>query len=228
MQPYFFPYLGYFDLINSVDKWIVFDTAQYIKSGWIHRNRILHPTNGWQYIIVPTIKHSHKSRINEIIIDNKQNWKRKIIGKLQHYKRKAPFFSQVNDLIEDIFTIEEKYIFQINTKILDKVCMYLGIPFNYTYLSELNIDIKTVEGPGYWGLRVCEKFSSNEYINPLGGKHLFNENKFKQKRIKLSLKHPPDFKYTCVGYKFIPHLSIIDILMWNDPESVKLYLDRKK
>jgi len=228
MQPYFFPYLGYFDLINSVDKWIVFDTAQYIKRGWIHRNRILHPKNGCQYIIVPVKKHSYRSRINEIIIDNEQNWRRKIIRKLQRYKKNAPYFDQVIDLVEDSFAIEEKNISRLNAAMLSRVCKYLGIRFNYTYLSEMNIKIGPVEGPGDWGLRVSEEMDAKEYVNLFGGKHLFNEFKFKQKNIKLTIKHLPYFKYSCDGYEFMPNLSILDLLMWNKPETIKLYLDNNK
>ena len=228
MQPYFFPYLGYFDLINSVDKWIVFDTAQYIKRGWIHRNRILHPKNGCQYIIVPVKKHSYRTRINEIIIDNEQNWRRKIIRKLQRYKKNAPYFDQVIDLVEESFAIEEKNISRLNTAILSRVCKYLGIRFNYTYLSEMNIKIGHLEGPGDWGLRVSEKMDAKEYVNLSGGKHLFNECKFKQKNIKLTIKHQLCFTYSCVGYEFMPNLSILDLLMWNKPETIKLYLDNNK
>ena len=109
MQPYFFPYLGYFDIINSVDKWVVFDNAQYIRRGWIHRNRILHPRKGWQYIVVPIKKHSHKTVIKDIMIDNEQNWKRKIIRKLQHYKKKAPYFDETIAFVEDCLAIEDSY-----------------------------------------------------------------------------------------------------------------------
>ena len=74
MQPYFFPYLGYFDLINRVDKWIVFDTPQYIRHGWVNRNRILHPHQGWQYIVVPLKKHDRDTSINQIETADPTEW----------------------------------------------------------------------------------------------------------------------------------------------------------
>ena len=84
MQPYFFPYLGYFDLINRCDKWIVFDTPQYIRHGWINRNRILHPQQGWQYIIVPVKKHKRDTPINQIEIVPPALWSPRILGQLMH------------------------------------------------------------------------------------------------------------------------------------------------
>ena len=80
MQPYFFPYIGYFSLINYVDKLVVFDTAQYIKQGWMNRNRILQPNKAWQYIIVPVKKHKHDTAIKDIKIVSGDKWKKKIMG----------------------------------------------------------------------------------------------------------------------------------------------------
>ena len=75
MQPYFFPYLGYFDLINCTDRWIVADTVQYMKQGWVNRNRILNPSGGWQYILAPTRKHSHRAAIGEIELNDAADWR---------------------------------------------------------------------------------------------------------------------------------------------------------
>jgi WbqC-like protein family len=99
MQPYFFPYIGYFELIYRVDQWIVFDIAQYIKLGWVNRNRILHPVNGWQYIIVPCRKHNYQVAINDIQIVEDNRWRSKIFGQIQHYSKKAPFFKPVTNIV---------------------------------------------------------------------------------------------------------------------------------
>ena len=86
MQPYFFPYLGYFGLINHTEKFILFDTVQFIRHGWIERNRILKPMEDWQYIAVPLKKHSQKTLIKDIEINNSIDWKNKIFAQLTHYK----------------------------------------------------------------------------------------------------------------------------------------------
>jgi len=228
MQPYFFPYLAYFDIINSVDKWIVFDTAQYIHSGWIHRNRILHATRGWQYIIVPIKKHSHKTLIKDIMIDNEQNWKRKIIGKQKHYKKNAPYFDETLAFVEDCLATEENFISRLNVSILDKVCKRLGICFYYSFLSEMNMELRPVERPGDWGLRLSEKMAAEEYVNAPGGAHLFDEYNFRQSNVKLTFRKLPTFEYSCSAYDFIPNLSIIDLFMWNKPEAIKQYLDKNQ
>lgn len=226
MQPYFFPYLGYFDIINSVDKWVVFDRAQYIHRGWINRNRILHATSGWQYIIVPVKKHTHETLIKDIMIDNEQNWKRKIIGKHQHYKKKAPYYDETLAFVEDCLAIEENFISRLNVSILDKVCKRLGIRFNYSYLSQMDIELDPIEGPGDWGLRLSEKMAAEEYVNAPGGTHLFDEHNFREGNIKLTFRKLPTFEYSCSVYNFIPDLSIIDLFMWNKPETIKQYLDK--
>ena len=117
MQPYFFPYLGYFDLINYTDRWIVFDTVQYIRHGWVNRNRILHPKEGWQHIVVPLKKHSRDTTIKDIEISKEPKWRKRILGQSQHYKKKAPYFYETYQLIEECLTIEECSISRLNVAI---------------------------------------------------------------------------------------------------------------
>jgi len=228
MQPYFFPYLGYFDIINCVDKWIVFDTVQYIKGGWINRNRILHPKESWQYITVPVKKYSSNTAIKDVKIADEQNWKRRIIRQLQHYNKKAPHSYKTLALVEDCLALEESSISRLNAFILDKVCARLGIDFDYSFFSEMNLELDIVEGPGDWALRICEATGAEEYVNPPGGVDLFDEPKFRDRNIKLTIRNLPTFEYSCGKYEFIPNLSIIDLLMWNEPEAIKQHLDEHR
>lgn len=228
MQPYFFPYLGYFDIINRVDKWIVFDTAQYIRHGWVNRNRILHPKEGWQYIIVPLKKHAWETAIKDVKIANEQNWKRRIIGQLQHYKKKAPYFRERIAFVKDCLSLEESYICRLNVSILDKVCARLEIRFDYDFFSEMDLELGPVEGPEDWALRISEVMDADEYVNPPGGANLFDEEKFRENNIKLTIRNLPPLEYSCRGYEFIPNLSIIDLFMWNEPETIKQYLDEHR
>jgi hypothetical protein len=103
MQPYFFPYLGHFDLLNMADLWIVYDPSQYIRHGWVNRNRTLHPTSGWQYITVPLKKHPYTTPINQIEISDDDGWIVKIFRRLEHYRMDAPYYSQVIRFLEDSF-----------------------------------------------------------------------------------------------------------------------------
>src|SRR5665648_86327 len=92
MQPYFFPYLGYFSLIKNTEQFILFDPVQFIKHGWIERNRILKPQGDWQYISVPLVKHSRDTIIKDIQISNTNDWKQTIFAQLVHYKNE---FTQI-------------------------------------------------------------------------------------------------------------------------------------
>lgn len=227
MQPYFFPYIGYFELICRTDRWIVFDTAQYIRHGWVNRNRILHPTQGWQYIIVPTARHEQKTPIHEIRIANTDRWRERLLGQLQHYRKQAPYFRAVMDLVAECLEPGEDSLSRLNVKSLQRVCTYLGIAFNYTVFSEMKLTLGPVEEPGDWALRIAEALGASEYINPPGGAGLFNPAKFAASRIKLTIQPPIDFVYRCGKYTFEPNLSILDVLMWNAPETVQSYLDER-
>lgn len=99
MQPYFFPYLGYFSIIKHTDKYILSDEVQFSHHGWIERNRILKPVAGWQYINVPLIKANRVLPIKEVFINNSIDWKSKIMAQLHHYKKKSPFLSRNNQVI---------------------------------------------------------------------------------------------------------------------------------
>jgi hypothetical protein len=224
MQPYFFPYLGYFDLINYADRWIVFDNVQYIRHGWINRNRVLHPTGGWSYIIVP-VKYSRSSVIREVSIAEDGKWKKRIRGQLEHYKKKAPYYHETMSLIEDCLAFEGTLISRLNVFVLERLCAYLGIDFNYTFLSEMKLELDPVQNPGDWALRISQALGAREYINPPGGASLFDKKKFAERDIKLTIRNLRTFTYICTGHEFIPNLSIIDLLMWNEPGKIKNYLD---
>jgi hypothetical protein len=226
MQPYFFPYLGYFDLINYSDRWIAFDTVQYIRHGWVNRNRILHPKEGWQYIIVPLNKFRRDTVIRDIEVNEDPRWRTRILGQIKHYKKKAPYFRETYQLVEECLAVEEHSLPRLNVAILDKVCRYLGIPFEYEYFSEMELELGPVEGPDDWALCISEAIGATEYVNPAGGIAIFDSSKFEARGIRLSIRNLPSLGYPCTGYEFIPGLSIIDVLMWNPPDKVKEYLDK--
>ena len=228
MQPYFFPYLGYFDLINYSDRWIVFDTVQYIRHGWVNRNRILHPKEGWQYIIVPLKKFGRDTVIKDIEVSEDPGWRTRILGQIQHYKKNAPYFRETSQLVEECLAVEENSLSRLNVAILYKVCCHLGFPFEYEYFSEMELELGTVDEPGDWALRISEKLKAEEYVNPAGGTAIFDSSKFEVHGIKLTIRNMPHIEYTCRGYEFIPGLSIIDVLMWNPSVKVKDYLDAHK
>jgi len=220
MQPYFFPYIGYFQLINATDKWIVFDTVQYIYHGWINRNRILHPQDGWQYIIVPLNKHLRDEVIKNVTVVSQNDWKKKILGQLTHYKKKAPYYSQTIELLNNCFSKNECTLSRLNTEFLSEICRYLEIKFNYEYFSEMDLDIENINDPGDWALLISERMGATQYINLPGGQDLFNRQKFTEKNIELNFIVPNDIKYVQKKEPFVENLSILDIMMWNSKEQI--------
>lgn len=226
MQPYFFPYLGHFDLIRNTDRWIIFDTPQYIRHGWINRNRILHPQTGWQYVIVPLHKHGHRTAIKDIRVNDQVRWRDTLLGQLTHYKRRAPFYGETVDLVRDCLARPEPSIGHLNGHILEKICQRLGITFNHGYFSDLDLNIGETTHPGDWALRIAAALGAREYINPPGGEGLFDPAAFAARGIQLTIRHPPQMEYTCRGRPFEPNLSVIDVLMWNSAETIKAFLDQ--
>ena len=216
MQPYFFPYLGHFSLIASVDQWIVFDITQYTPKTWMNRNRILHPKAGWQYITVPLSNSSISIKTHEAKVLNLAEAKANIVGKLSHYKKKAPHFEAVNALVIEVFdsAIDDSLV-RLNVNGLRAVCRYLDIPFNYRVCSELNLPFQETLGPGEWALEICSMLGATSYLNPASGQGIFDPAAFERRGISLQFAQHADFVYNTKPYQYVPYLSILDVLMWN-------------
>src|SRR6516162_1956669 len=152
MQPYFFPYLGHFALIANVDEWIVFDVTQYTPKTWINRNRVLHPASGANWVSVPLKNSSISIRIHEARILDRAAAAKATLGKLSHYRHKAPFARQVEEIVEATFASKGigDSLAGLDVAGLDTVCAYLGVPFRRTICSELNLSLPEHLGPGEW------------------------------------------------------------------------------
>jgi hypothetical protein len=111
---------------------------------------------------------------------------------------------------------------------MERVCAYLGVDFDYAFFSEMDLDIGLIDDPGQWALRIAEAMGADEYANPPGGGTLFDELAFAASGVKLTIRHLPPLEYTCGNYDFVPNLSIIDVMMWNQPKVIKAHLDEYK
>jgi len=225
MQPYFVPYLGYFCLIKHVDLFILLDEVQFIRHGWIERNRILHPNDGWQYIKVPLNKHDQETKIRHISINNTDNWKKRILAQLAHYKKIAPFYLEVVRLLEETFSDEYDDISHLNKSSLEHVCDYLNISTPIGLFSEMDLAIEKVSFPDDWALNICKTIGANEYWNPPGGKTFFDSDKYKVSDISLKFVKINLSPYFQGRRSFVEGLSIIDVLMFNSKEEVVRMLD---
>ena len=221
MQPYFFPYIGYFSLIKEVDRFILLDEVQFIRHGWIERNRILRPSGGWQYIKVSLEKHSQKTKIGEIWINRSGDWKRKMAAQLEHYK-KAPYYREVSQLVFQALDHPCEKITELDLECLKAVCSYLGIDTPIEIFSEMQLEIAPVSVPDEWALNICKSIpGADEYWNPPGGSEFFGREKYEEAGIRLVFQEMELETYRQNGSAFEPGLSIIDVLMFNSPERVR-------
>ncbi|MFL1012246.1 WbqC family protein [Flavisericum labens] len=226
MQPYFMPYLGYFALINHVDQFILFDTPQYIRHGWIERNRILKQDGDSMYIKVPLEKHHRETPINKIEINNNINWKSKIFAQLGHYKKRAPYYNHVIALLETIFKNDYKSIVELNHKTLLIICDYLDIKTPISIWSEMNLEIEPVSAPDEWALNISKGLNAKSYFNPPGGRTFFDNEKYKKAGIDLKFLEISVEPYKQPIQGFVGYLSVIDVMMFCDKEEIQKMINK--
>jgi hypothetical protein len=222
MQPYFFPYVGYFQLVNSVDEFVIYDNIQFTKKGWINRNRILFNSKD-EYVTVPIKKDSDFLNINQRFLA--ETWtidKKKIINKIVESYRKAPYFQPTLDLFEKCLLSDKLNLFDFLLNSLTETTNYLGISTKFTFSSSLNIDhsLKSEEKV----LAICKYLNATTYINPIGGLDLYSKTKFEQNLIELKFLRSNSIHYSQFANEFMPWLSIIDVMMFNSKEEIMDFL----
>lgn len=221
MQPYLFPYLGYFQLVNAAEEFIIYDDVTFIKQGWINRNRIL--VNGESFMFtVPVSNISSYSLIRETEINYKQDWKTKLLRTITYNYKKAPYFEPAFAIVENIFGCNEKYISELATKSIVRISDYIGIKSKITESATIykNSDLAAEERV----LDICQRHNATEYLNAPGGMELYDAGSFGERGIKLHFIKPGMISYRQFTNSFIPNLSIIDVIMFNSPEMVKSML----
>lgn len=221
------PYIGYLSLIKHSDLFILFDPVQFIRHGWIERNRILKQNEGWLYIQVPLVKSGRDTLIKECLIDNSQDWKGKILSQLQIYKKQAPYYYKTVQLLKEIFEGEYDTITALNKASLEKICNYLGFPKELPVFSEMNLEIEEPNSPDEWALNICKKLDGKiHYINPIGGLEFFDTEKYTNQHIDISFQKMIPVHYDQKRTPFEYGLSIIDVMMFNSPEEINNMLDQ--
>jgi hypothetical protein len=227
IQPYFFPYIGFFQLIHATDQMIVFDTVKYQKRSWMNRNRILHPNKAFNYISMPVRKMPENTPILEIKVVDDDSWKRKILGQISIYSKYAPYYKEVVALLEDCFvSIKTDDYAKLCIFYINKICKYLEIEFHYTFLSKLNLSLPPINAAGDWCLHISNQMEAKTYVNMPKGAPIYDSSLFEHYDIKLLFLQPKLEIYEQFQEKeFISHLSIIDVLMWNSKEKVKQMIE---
>jgi hypothetical protein len=226
MQPYFLPYLGYFQLIHAADKFVVYDNIEYTKQSWFNRNRIL--LNGKDHLFtIPLTKSSDYLKVNEkFISDTFEADRKKILAQIQSAYRKAPYFKEVYPVIESIFKANKKNLFEYLYNSLLAVLSLLSIDTEIIISSDVTIDHELKGADKV--IAICNTLQGATYYNPIGGVTLYNKELFKQHGIDLYFLEMIPEPYDQGTGSFISHLSIIDVLMFNGPEQTKRMLDQYK
>jgi WbqC-like protein family len=216
MQPYLFPYIGYFQLIQSVDQFIVYDNIKYTKKGWINRNRLLR--NGEDVLFsVPLKKDSDFLGIKdrEIAVDFNKG---KLLNQFREAYRRAPYFEQVFSLIEAVILAKESNLFRYIHNSIKETCQYLAIETEIVVSSNLKIDHflhgfdKVVS--------ICKHAGADIYINAIGGLELYSKEEFSAHNIQLKFLKSKPYEYKQFNNEFVPWLSIIDVMMFNSKDQL--------
>ncbi len=222
MQPYFFPYIGYWQLIHAVDKFVIYDDVNYIKGGWINRNRIL--INGKPvYITVPLHKASPYKRICDILLQASQAWQDKLVKMVEITYRKAAYFDEVFPVIEklirhQVMNLSDYLSHQIQTLVLFMDINTELVTTSRSYHNDhLNGQARLIE--------ICRFERANIYVNPEGGQALYNSDAFISAGLDLRFLAMRPLPYKQRSISFIPYLSLIDVLMETGPVEVKDHLD---
>ena len=226
MQPYFLPYLGYFALIQQVDAFILFDTPQFISHGWIERNQVLKQNGEKLYIKVPLQKHSRETAIKDVVINETQNWQQTILSQLGPYKKRAPYFKVVSELLEKIFALETQSIVALNKRALEVICGYLEIDTPIKVFSQMNLELGEVNAPDEWALNICKALGANSYYNPTGGMEFFSREKYQNEGIELKFLEFKASNYEQLGNPFVPYLSVLDVMMFNSPAEINKMMEQ--
>lgn len=223
MQPYLFPYVGYFQLINAVDKFVIYDDVAFINKGWINRNNIL--SNGKATLFtLPLVGASQNKLINEIDIENLSAWGKKFLKTLEQNYKKSPHYQEVIGIVEKVVQSEKTNIADLIFLSLQEICSYLKIDTELVQTSTIyqNQHLKAQERI----LDICLQEKANHYINPIGGQELYDKTLFAENGVKLNFIQSKRSEYQQFKNEFVPWLSIIDLMMFCSVEEIKEQLTK--
>ncbi|WP_455537636.1 WbqC family protein [Terrisporobacter sp.] len=222
MQPYFFPYIGYYQLINAVDKYIILDDVNFIKGGWINRNHILIHKEP-KYINLPLKGGSRNVFINKMSVSSDLRLYKKNLKDLYINYRKAPYYEEVYPLLEEIILYKEENLAKWLENSIRKVCEYLEINTPIIVSSTIDKDYKLKCQDKV--IDLCKKMNADEYVNAIGGQKLYSKEEFMLEGIKLNFLHTNNITYNQFCKNMIAkNLSIIDVMMFNSKKDIKKML----
>lgn len=220
MQPYLFPYIGYFQLIYATDLFLIYDDVAYIKQGYLNRNSIL-STNGATRFTVPVPGASSNKLISELEFSGDVA---KVLKTIEQSYSKAPYFPHIFPMIREALELEDRSIASVCQKSYEEIFFYLGIEKQFKKTSELDYDRAANARDRL--IALCHQFGADCYINASGGRKLYAKPDFAKKGIDLKFVDSSPVNYSQGGDEFVPNLSIIDMLMSCSPQLVVEHMKR--
>ncbi|MFA0557976.1 MULTISPECIES: WbqC family protein [unclassified Vibrio] len=213
MQPYFFPYFGYFELIKSVDKFVIYDDVNYIKKGWINRNRIL-ISGEPKMFTMPLVNASQNRRINEILLSPQISlWKTKFLKTIELNYKRAPHFDETYALVSKIIDYKAESLSEFITNSIVNVAKHLDINSEFV-ISSSSYNNSQLKGQDRI-IDICKKECASVYINAVGGRELYTRDVFLNNNVELRFMENKSLGYEQFSNEFVSNLSIIDVLMFN-------------
>lgn len=220
MQPYFFPYIGYFQMIKAVDTFVFYDDVNFIKNGWINRNKIL--INGQASYLTLQLKDASSFKlINQIAFNDNRN---RLLKSIIVSYRKAPYFNEVFELVERCFRLDADKVASIAINSIMEVSSYLNLNTAFEVSSEKYADTRGLDR-AHRLIEICKRKNANTYINAMGGAELYEKSFFIENNIILAFIKPREISYNQFKNDFVPWLSILDVLMFNSVAEVQMMLD---
>ncbi len=214
MQPYFFPYIGYFQLIANVEKFIFYDDVNYIKQGWINKNNFLISKKAHPFS-VPLANQSSFKLISETEINQQlyKKWKVKFLRSIEQSYNKAPYFNEVFHIITKVFEQEYLTISELAIGSIKAMCNYLEIDTQLAVSSQCS-NYVNLSGKDRV-IAICKQEGASVYINPVGGQELYDKKVFANAGLELFFLKAKIRKYDQNQLEFVPGLSILDVIMFN-------------
>lgn len=217
MQPYIFPHLGYYQLIEAVDRFVIYDDVAYIKGGWINRNNILLGQKKHLFSI-PVQNAGSNRRIHEIEIVKDPRWRMKTLETIKHAYGKAPHYSEVSELVAAVLMLSES-LSKMAAYSLTAVTSFLGIARDFVVASE-RYENQALSGQERV-IDICKRERALTYVNAMGGKKLYSPEVFERNGVQLRFLSSRCAEYKQFGDPFVAGLSIVDVLMFNPKERVR-------
>ena len=211
MQPYLFPYAGYFGLIDAVDVFVLFDNVQYQRRGWMHRNRIQHPADGWRYVGVPVVKAPQQTAIRDIQL--KAGWRESLWEPVSRaYRGRAEHADEMLTWLSGVLDMDTDSLHELNAHTLQQTAAQLGLRCRFASATDIELHRDPALPLWDWARAACGHFEASVYLNPPGGESMYPPEPFRERGLGLGFIQPSLSAYERGAAAWEPGLSILDVM----------------